>query len=376
MATYSFDSQDGSDLILKTVRTLTPVIRMPCEMLWTDWRDDWETELRRIHQSASNASLSLGRLNDFSYLCWSISNTWEDVFSPYLSRMTLDMLHQLRKLRNRAAHQEVITDYHIEQLGISDHYLTRSFGDLLEDIGVEAPILELEPPTPPASVEDEADPQISTPTSKRRYQKLPVYLLCDRSDSMLGEGIAALNVGLGSMHASIVGDPITRDKCLLSIIQFNQSADLVLELQDTAALTSLPKISADGLTNYGSAFCAVREAIDSDVKRLDAKGESLLRPLVFMISDGSPNDECWRQDLEHLMDPRHEISPIFVFYGVGNVPPNLVAEISSIHGMSRDRVNLLTSANNLGAELNAAFKNVVGSIVGSARSEDELFQFN
>lgn len=151
MATYSFDSQDGSDLILKTVRTLTPVIRMPCEMLWTDWRDDWETELRRIHQSASNASLSLGRLNDFSYLCWSISNTWEDVFSPYLSRMTLDMLHQLRKLRNRAAHQEVITDYHIEQLEISDHYLTRSFGDLLEDIGVEAPILELEPPTPPAS---------------------------------------------------------------------------------------------------------------------------------------------------------------------------------------------------------------------------------
>jgi uncharacterized protein YegL len=151
---------------------------------------------------------------------------------------------------------------------------------------------------------------------------------------------------------------------------------LVLELQDTAALSSLPKISADGLTNYGAAFHALRAAIDSDIKRLDANGESLLRPLVFMISDGSPNDERWRQDLELLLNPSHEISPIFAFYGVGKVPPNLVVEISSVPGMTRDRVNLLTSADNLGAGLEAAFKKVVGSIVGSARNEDEQFHID
>jgi len=380
MTTYSFNTEDGSEIIFKAVRTLTPIIRTPCEMLWSDWRDDWETELRRIHQSAPNASLSPGRLNDFSYLCWSIANTWEEVFSPHLSRMTLDMLHQLRKLRNRAAHQEDVTDYHIDQLELSETYLSRSFGELLEDIGIQAPPPEpepeLEPPTPPTSDIKETHPPVNPPPSKRGYQKLPVYLLCDRSDSMLGEGITALNKGLSSMHASIVGDPITRDKCLLSIIQFNQKAELVLELQDTAALASLPRINADGLTNYGSAFHALRTAIDSDIKRLDAKGESLLRPLVFMISDGSPNDERWRQDLELLLNPSHEISPIFAFYGVGKVPPNLVVEISSVPGMSRDRVNLLTSADNLGAGLEAAFKKVVGSIVGSARSEDEQFHID
>ena len=376
MSTQTFDLEYGPEIILRTVRTLTPVIRTPCEMLWSDWRHDWETELRRIHQSAPKASLSPGRLKDFSYLCWSIANTWDEVFSPHMSRLTLDMLHQLRKLRNIAAHDDDITRYHLDQLVVSETYLSKSFGELLEDIGIQAPPPEPEPPTPPAPSIKETDPPINPPATKRGYQKLPVYLLCDRSDSMLGEGIAALNKGLSSMHASIIGDPITRDKCLLSIIQFNQKAELVLELQDTAALSSLPKISADGLTNYGSAFHALRTAIDSDIKRLDAKGESLLRPLVFMISDGSPNDERWRQDLELLLNPSHEISPIFAFYGVGKVPPNLVVEISSVPGMSRDRVNLLTAADNLGAGLEEVFKKVVGSIVGSARSEDEQFHIN
>jgi hypothetical protein len=95
-----------------------------------------------------------------------------------------------------------------------------------------------------------------------------------------------------------------------------------------------------------------------------------------MISDGSPNDERWRQDLELLLNPSNEIAPIFAFYGVGKVPPNLVVEISNVPGMSRDRVNLLTSADNLGAGLEEAFKKVVGSIVGSARNEDEQFHIN
>ena len=370
MTTQSFDLADGPEIILRSVRSLTPVIRTPCEMLWSDWRDDWETELRRIHQSAPKASLSPGRLKDFSYLCWSIANTWDEVFSPHMSRLTLDMLHQLRKLRNIAAHDDDITRYHLDQLVVSETYLSKSFSELLEDIGLPTP------PTIDPLEEDKPLQPVQPPRSKSGYQKLPVYLLCDRSDSMLGGGITALNKGLTSMHAAILGDPITRDKCLLSIIQFNQKAELVLELQDTAALSSLPKISADGLTNYGAAFHALRTAIDSDIKRLDAKDESLLRPLVFMISDGSPNDERWRQDLELLLNPSHEISPIFAFYGVGKVPPNLVVEISSVPGMTRDRVNLLTSADNLGAGLEEAFKKVVGSIVGSARSEDEQFHIN
>jgi hypothetical protein len=39
-------------------------------------------------------------------------------------------------------------------------------------------------------------------------------------------------------------------------------------------------------------------------------------------------------------------------------------------------VNLLTSADNLGAGLEEAFKKVVGSIVGSARNEDEQFHID
>jgi len=72
--------EDGSELILRAVRALTPIIRTPCQILWSEWREDWEIELRRIHQSAPTARLSPGKLTDFSYLCWSIANTWDQVF--------------------------------------------------------------------------------------------------------------------------------------------------------------------------------------------------------------------------------------------------------------------------------------------------------
>lgn len=359
--------EDKSTKILQEVRAVTRFILTPCEMLWSDWRSDWETELRRIHQSQPNARLSPGRLNDFPYLCWSISNTWDEVFAPLLSRFTLDALHQLRKLRNMAAHDETIEIFHLELLDQSKTFLLKSFGELLDDLKPSLP-----EPIPDQEVAiKEVEPTIEI---KEGFQKLPVYILCDRSDSMIGAGITALNQGLKSMHAAIGSDPITKDKCLLSVVQFNQRAQVVFELQDPSLVRTLPEIEADGLTNFGFAFQTLRETLEKDSKKFHDLGESLLRPIVFMISDGAPNDERWRQDLEILIDPRLEVSPVFSFYGVGSVPPNLIAEISTITGMSRERVNLITGAKDLGRDLESAFKKVVNSIIGSARSVDGIFK--
>jgi len=360
-------SDEKSTKILQEVRLVTRFILTPCEMLWSDWRQDWETELRRIHQSQPNARLSPGRLNDFPYLCWSISNTWDEVFAPLLSRFTLDALHQLRRLRNLAAHDDMVEDFHLELLDQSKTFLLKTFGELLEDLKPSLP----EPVPVPEPAPKKKEPEIEL---KEGFQKLPVYILCDRSDSMIGIGITALNQGLESLHAAITSDPITKDKCLLSIIQFNQRAQVIFDLQDPSSVRTLPTINADGLTNFGFAFQTLRETLDRDVNKFNDLGESLLRPIVFMISDGAPNDERWRQDLESLIDPKLEISPVFSFYGVGNVPPNLVAEISTIIGMSRERVNLITAANDLGRDLESTFKKVVNSIIGSARSADGLFK--
>jgi uncharacterized protein YegL len=191
---------------------------------------------------------------------------------------------------------------------------------------------------------------------------------------MLGEGIRALNVGINEVHRAIISDPIARDKCLLSVIQFNQRADVVFDLQDSSLMVSMPSIDADGLTNYGSAFQTLRQTIDRDIAQLSAEGEALLRPLVFMITDGAPNDERWRQDLEKLLDPSEEVSPLLVFYGVGKVPPNLVAEVSTVPGMTRERVNLVTTGGNIAIDVTTTFNKVIGSIVGSVRDGEDNFQ--
>lgn len=122
-------------------------------------------------------------------------------------------------------------------------------------------------------------------------RRLPVYILLDTSGSMRGEPIHSVNVGLQSMLSALRQDPYALESVHLSIITFDIAAREYLALTplEQVQLTQVDVPSA-GATFMGAALELLIERVDREVRKTtqDAKGD--WRPLLFIMTDGSPSD--------------------------------------------------------------------------------------
>lgn len=122
-------------------------------------------------------------------------------------------------------------------------------------------------------------------------RRLPVYILLDTSGSMRGEPIHSVNVGLQSMLSGLRQDPYALESVHLSIITFDIEAREYLPLTplDQVQLTQVEVPSA-GATFMGAALELLIDRVDAQVRKStqDAKGD--WRPLLFIMTDGSPSD--------------------------------------------------------------------------------------
>ncbi len=122
-------------------------------------------------------------------------------------------------------------------------------------------------------------------------RRLPVYILLDTSGSMRGEPIHSVNVGLQSMLSALRQDPYALESVHLSVITFDLEAKVYLPLTplDQVQIPDLDVPSA-GATFMGAALELLAQEVGQHVQKStdDVKGD--WRPLLFLMTDGSPSD--------------------------------------------------------------------------------------
>lgn len=120
-------------------------------------------------------------------------------------------------------------------------------------------------------------------------RRLPVYLLLDCSGSMSGDPIAAVNQGVKALLADLRTDPQAIETAYLSVITFASSAQQLCPLTELMAFKE-PQLTAGGTTALGEALDLLDRCIDSEVQKSTENQKGDWKPLVFIMTDGQPND--------------------------------------------------------------------------------------
>ena len=153
------------------------------------------------------------------------------------------------------------------------------------------------------------------------------YGVFDESSSMSGAPITAINQSLPPLHAEIVSNPDVSDLVRFSIIAFSDDASVVLPATDLSKINAIPGLTANGSTNYTRAFELLKHQIAADVTRLKADGFSVLRPVVFFMSDGQPTSQHWETALNALIDESFGARPHVIAFGIGAADENVIKQV-------------------------------------------------
>lgn len=130
----------------------------------------------------------------------------------------------------------------------------------------------------------------------------PLYLAVDTTASMAGR-LRGIEEAVIRLTDELLSSPVLGERIRVAIVTFADDAELVLPLSDLTDLRTLPRLSAGGATFYGPLFRQLAKIIDRDTRLLQARNTEVFRPIVFLITDGSPIDApSWEREFRKFDD--------------------------------------------------------------------------
>lgn len=188
-------------------------------------------------------------------------------------------------------------------------------------------------------------------------RRLPVYLLLDCSGSMTGNAIIAVNEGLWMIYHLLMTDPQALETVHISVIRFSDYADQY-ELTPIDHFQP-PTLTASGMTAMGAALRLLSQSIEQDLLVNTPTQHGDYRPLVFLLTDGSPTDN-YREAVQKLKLLRGSQRPTIVAVGCGEQ-----VNAAILHELTDDVFLMHTTTPE---NINSFFKWVSGSIVATSHA--------
>lgn len=195
-------------------------------------------------------------------------------------------------------------------------------------------------------------------------QVIPFYVVCDVSSSMRGARIASVNEGLPEIHRVISSDPVISEKIRFGIISFASAAQVVLPLCRLTELAKMPELKAKGRTNFADAIRLARETILNDINQLKLHGFSVLRPVVYFITDGRPTGG-WIRERDAWVDREaNSYAPNIICFGVDEADRETLGRMST-------RFTFIAKAGvDPGVALREVVRSIAASVVASGRHQE------
>ncbi|TDC66110.1 hypothetical protein E1200_17315 [Actinomadura sp. GC306] len=200
-----------------------------------------------------------------------------------------------------------------------------------------------------------------------RGKAMPTYIALDVSKSM-AQHEDLLNETLAKIVKELYLNPRVSEFVHLSIVAFSAEPTVVVKMTELTRMRQMPVLRCHGGTRFGPLFDLLRDRIDIDVPLLQEHGYSVLRPVVFLLTDGAPTDRpttAWQEPHQALVDPDWRRHPRIISFGFGEAVEEILRRMSTVQTYMAD-----PALGDAAAALPEAMNGMLSSMVATAQARE------
>jgi len=193
---------------------------------------------------------------------------------------------------------------------------------------VTAPVM---PTAPPASgvTAAAAAPGTPAPGAAAFSGVALIYLVID--ESLDGDCLDELNRGLAALHSALSGAPAVSAALRLCVLGMAAGTEMRLPLDTVLPSTRTPILAGRQGLSYAQAFRLLQALLRQDVALVKTQRTQVLRPIVFFLTGGVPDEGAgWQDAYRELVDQGgNPVAPHLVALGLGRAEARAVRTVAT-----------------------------------------------